>query len=562
MLIEEVSQLNQVRKAILGSKLIGVDTETNFTNRPSERYCLGVSIATDADVYYIPVGHREGFMGKPNNIPLPADLFDSVSVPIIAHNMKFDYNVLRKAGIELPTGKLWDTMAMSHFICEWNKGEWGHSLEFVAPHYLGPEYKKEAKKAKGLKDIWEISPPALMAVYAEQDARLLPQLYTKLKSLMKPDWISQWEGYDREFMLLLADMEYRGIPIDRDMCSSLEQKCLIRLEEIRSELGFDPAKPSQLHPKLFSPPPYGLGLIPSSLTPTGKPKVDLAFLEAHSGHRMCALVYEYSKTRKQVSSYFSPYLGLTTRDDPRLYCNFKQYGTQTGRMSCEMPNLQQLPRLEYKDAKVKEIFLPEEGKQLWEVDFRTLEYRLMAVYSQQEELLDIFRQEGDLHQMVADQVGVDRHTAKNKIVYAIAYGAGNKTIAQGIGRGLKEGYEIVNRVKNSYPKLFQVMDDATSQAQSAMEVRMWNGRKRHFQYPGECHKAFNAVIQGGSFEIVKRSMLKLREAGFTMSNQVHDSVWLNVDSEAEVVEAQKLMEDWTEDYFGLRFSTDRKLLKK
>ena len=94
-----------------------------------------------------------------------------------------------------------------------------------------------------------------------------------------------------------------------------------------------------------------------------------------------------------------------------------------------------------------------------------------------------------------------------------------------------------------------------------MEIVMWSGRVRHFKYQGECHKAFNAVVQGGAFEIVKRSMLRLREAGFIMSNQVHDSVWINVDKEKEVEEAQQIMEGWTKDYFGLSFRTDRKRLK-
>ena len=91
---------------------------------------------------------------------------------------------------------------------------------------------------------------------------------------------------------------------------------------------------------------------------------------------------------------------------------------------------------------------------------------------------------------------------------------------------------------------------------------MWNGRTRHFQYSSEHRKAFNAVVQGGAFEIVKRSMLIAATAGAEISNQVHDSVWVNVDSESEIVEIQKIMEDWTEDMFDLRFSTDRKLLKK
>jgi DNA polymerase-1 len=567
MLVTDPSQFNQIRSELLASNLISVDTETNFTDKPQDRYCLGISLTTDSDTYYIPVAHKAGWMGTPNNVVVPTDLFMDVTCPIIAHNMKFDYQVLRKAGILLPTGNLQDTLAMSHFICEWNKGkDQGHSLEVVAPKYLGKTSQKEVRKAKAMRPNWEITPPDLMAVYAEQDARLLPELYKKLLSLMEPSWIRQWEEVDREFMLLLADLETLGLPIDRVLAEKYQTQCLERMSEIRKELGFDPAKPSQLHPKLFREPPDGLGLVPLAKTPTGKPKVDLKFLAAHSGHRVCALAYEYSKTAKQVSSYFSPYINLTTRDYARLHCDFRQYGTQTGRMSCADPNLQQIPREEYEGSSVKKVFEAEQGKQLWEIDFRTIEYRMQAVYAKDPTLLNLFRNEGDFHQLVADDVSkqsglsISRQQAKT-INYLMSFGGGVKVLNEQLGVGFSKAKQIHEAYKNSYPLIFSKAQEATDAANRNMEIPMWFGRKRHFQYPAECHKAFNAAIQGGSFEIVKRAMLKLREAGFVMSNQVHDSVWINVDNEEEVKDAQELMEGWTEKAFGLRFSTDRKRLK-
>lgn len=550
--------------------MISVDTETNFTDRAFERYCLGISLTTDRDTYYIPVSHQKGWLGTPTNVPIPTDLFRGLTCPIIAHNMKFDLQVLRKIGVELPVGNLQDTMAMSHFVCEWNKGkDQGHKLEIVAPKYLGKTSQKEVAKAKAMKGVWEISPPQLMAQYAEQDARLLPELYKKLLSLMEPDWIRQWEEVDRDFMLLLTDMETLGIPIDRELSEKLRDKCSERLFQIERELGFDPAKPSQLHPKLFDPPPYGLGLTVPSRTPkTNEPQVRLEWLEANAGHRLCALVYEYRKTAKQMSSYFSAYCDLTTRDYARLHCDFRQYGTQTGRTSSADPNLQQIPREEYKDAKVKEVFNPEEGKQLWELDFRTLEYRMQAVYAKDADLINLFRNEEDFHQLIADSVNsqsglsISRQQAKT-VNYLMSFGGGIPVLDKKLGVGYKKAKQIHEAYKASLPLIFAKADQAQEAAErNNNEVKMWFGRKRHFRYPGETHKAFNAVIQGGGFEIVKRSMLKLWKAGFILSNQVHDSVWINVDSEDEAIEAQHLMEDWTEKKFGLRFSTDRKLMKK
>lgn len=524
-----------------------------------------MAVTTDLNTYYIPVGHKS-FMGStPRNLEVPSDLFTGVSCPIIAHNMKFDYVTLKRSGINLPTNNLWCTLMMAVYVDEKNKGkDAGHDLDLVLRKYLGENKKKIEAKAMAAFG-WVNTPPEYMAVYAEADCQPLPKLYTVLRPKLSDLIVQLWEEADRDFMLCLGEIETQGIPIDRLLCENLNQKCLIRMNEIREELGFDPAKPSQLHPKLFRDPPFGLGLKPASQTPHGKPQVTLEWLQG-VGHPLTALVYEYRKTAKQQSSYFSSYLDLTTRDDPRLHPNFKQHGTETGRLSCEDPNLQQIPREEYKDAEVKKLFLPEPGKQLWEVDFRTIEYRLQAVYANDKKLIDLFEAEGDFHQLVADDLSeklgfkFPRQQAKT-VNYLMSYGGGKQVLAKALGTSVSTAQSIHAAYRASYPLIFDKAEEARIAAESNnLEISMWSGRVRHFAYPSECHKSFNAVVQGGAMEIVKRSMLKLRNAGFNMSNQVHDSVWLNVENEKEVQEAQNIMEDWTKDFFGLSFRTDRKRL--
>lgn len=477
--------------------------------------------------------------------------------------MKFDFNVLKRAGINLPVNNLWCTMMMAVYIDECNKGKnAGHDLDTVLQKYLGVRKKK--MEAKSLQKFgWETAPVEYMAIYAEQDCQPLPQLYEILRPKLSDAIVTLWEEVDRDFMLLLAEFEDQGIPIDRVLCERLNQQCLVRLNEIRLALGFDPAKPSQLHPKLFSDPPFGLGLKIPSRTPGGKPQVSLDWLGSQ-GHPTCALVYEYRKIAKQQSSYFSAYLDLTTRDYARLHPNFKQHGTETGRLSCENPNLQQIPREDYKNAEVKKLFLPEEGKQLWEVDFRTIEYRLQAVYAQDTKLIDLFENEGDFHQLVADDLSAKlgvrfpRQQAKT-VNYLMSYGGGKQVLAKALSVSVSVAANIHAAYRASYPLIFDKAAEAQKVAESNnLEIKLWSGRVRHFKYEGECHKAFNAAIQGGAFEIVKRAMLRVRASGFNMSNTVHDSVWLNVDSESDVIEAQHEMEDWTKEFFGLTFRTDRK----
>jgi DNA polymerase-1 len=498
---------------------------------------------------------------NPHNQQIPKDLFLTYRGPIVAHNMKFDAAVLSLADISIPDKNLWCTMMLSVYLDENHVP--GHSLDAVLKRYLGEQ--KKTVEAEALKRFgWEKAPVSYMQQYAEQDCQPLPALYRQLVSRSEERHLKLWEEVDRPFMLLLMALEQRGILIDRSLCEAYQQQCERRLVEIQQELNFDPAKPSLLHPRLFESPPVGLGLKIPSHTPGGKPHVSLDWLDS-IGHPLTALVSEYRKTSKQLSSYFNSYLSLTTRENPRLHPNFKQHGTETGRLSCENPNLQQIPREEYGDAYVKKLFLPSPGKELWEIDYRTIEYRLQSVYAQSEKLMSLFEAEGDFHQLVADDITakvgfpITRYKAKT-INYLMSFGGGPKVLDKQLGVGIGKAREIHEAYKLAYPEIFDKAYEAQKVAEADMEIDMWDGRTRHFKFPSETHKAFNAVIQGGAFSIVKRSMLKLAEAGYTISNQVHDSVWLEVDNESEVIEAERIMSEWTKDYFGLTFRCDRKRL--
>ena len=560
MLVTNPDQFNQITTEIQTSSILAFDSETNYTDVTSERYLLGLAITTDANTWYVPVNHKSFLGSEPNNIVIPSDLFVGFEGVIVAHNMKFDYEQLVSAGIKVPTENLWCTMMMSVYIDENHIP--GHDLDTVLKLYLG-EQKKVVEASALRKFGWEKAPVEYMQQYAEQDCKPLPALYSTLLQHSQEKHLALWREVDRPFMLLLAEMEMRGILIDRSLCERFLSQCEKRAKEIRQDLGFDPAKPSLLHPKLFDSPPLGLGLKVPSLTPGGKPHVSLDWLDS-VGHPLTALVSEYRKTTKQ-SSYFESYLNLTTRDNPRLHPNYKQHGTETGRLSCENPNLQQIPREEYGDAFIKKLFLPSEGKELWEIDYRTIEYRLQSVYAQSAKLMGLFEAEGDFHQVVADDItnktgiSISRQRAKT-INYLMSFGGGPKVLDKQLGVGFNKAKEIHDAYKASYPEIFDKSYEAQKVAEADMQIDQWSGRTRHFKFPSEAHKAFNAVIQGGSFEIVKRSMLKLQEAGYTIVNQVHDSVWIEVDNESEVIECQKIMTDWTKDYFGLSFTTDRKRL--
>jgi DNA polymerase I len=550
MLVNQVSQLNQVQ-SILTSRPelpIAIDTETNWTDSHADRFCMGVSIAQGEDYWYIPVGHKP-IVGMPQeNIEyLPVEFFKALEpFTIIMHNAKFDLHVLRSLGYEGRFLNLFDTMLMHHFINENDL----HDLDTLSNKYC--TVVKNAKLKKALMASWDNSPIYGMERYAQEDAVATLQLYDALRPSFGP-YEAAWNEVDRYFLYCLLDMEQRGIPIDKRECAKLEIQCRERMDKIKAELGWDCGSSNLLQEKLFGEVPKGYGLKPLSHTDKGKPQINKNFLEK-TNHPVCGLILEYRELQKQASSYYANYLRIGGINS-RLHPVFKMHGTVTGRLSCENPNLQQIPR----DSGVKKMFLPEAGQQLWEIDFRNLEMRMAAVYSQCAPLLEVFQNEGDVHQTVADSLGISRQLAKI-VNFLLIYGGGAEALSYQAKIGFSQAKRVYGDYRRNYPELFRFAENAEALAQSKGQVRLFSGRVRHFKYQSECRKAFNAVVQGGGFELVKRSMLRLEKAGFDMRNQVHDSVWINCNSKTDAEEAAHHMSDWTKEDFGLLFSTDVKRL--
>ena len=287
--------------------------------------------------------------------------------------------------------------------------------------------------------------------------------------------------------------------------------------------------------------------------------MDEAVLERY-GHPTTALVIEYRTTSKQLSSYIRPYIARSGVSGGRLYPTFKQHGTITGRLSCENPNMQQIPR---GDSPVKRLFMAEPDHELWEFDYKNIEMRLAAAYAQEQSLIDAFINGLDIHDTVSEQIGVPRHVAK-MMNFLILYGGGVDTLARKTGLTKAAAFNVITSFKKQYPAVAAIMDKAEAVAEENMEVKYWTGRKRHFLWRSEARKAFNSVIQGGAFEIVKDGMLRLDVAGYRMVNQVHDAVWVQI-HRAELMDAlqqiPEILSAGTFENFGVPFPVDAKRLK-
>lgn len=566
---------------------IAVDTETTPIYPGHIPDLAGVSVFARSQAvgigFYFPFNHKplaEGF-GEPKNLPIEylSHLFETIKYHcLLFHNAKFDIGVLDKQGINIFDQEFYCTMVMAAMLNE--NGNWksDSSLVDVARQYKlqfdqQDKIKQFSKKVDG--DFSRI-PVEIIAPYAVEDVRLTYDLFPLLKRDLAEQEMIKLVSREMTFLRTLYRMERRGTPIDLDACAKHAVAAKLRLKEIRAELGFDPAKRNELARQLFLEPPRGLGLpvaarskLGNSDFPTGVPSAKREFVEPYDHLPTVASVLEYRGHAKAVSTWFDGFPKMVGPDG-RLHPNYRQAGTRTGRLSCAHPNLQQIPRTSEEEreegvskALVKELFQTIKGHHLVEFDYSQMELRLASSYAGDPDLLDVFRNNGDMHQLTADKVGISRHDGKT-LNFAIQYGAGAEKIANMLGIEPEAARLMIKAYWDGYPGLQKAKMEAAFLADTRGWVRYWTGKRRHFVNGESTHKAFNSIIQGGSGEIVKNSMIKLEidVPEIQMCNQVHDSIWMYIPVNGFEDICKRVVEvmEWPGDHFQVPFPVDMKVM--
>ena len=590
MLIQTDAQMEAAFTVLVDAPQIVVDTETFYITPGVATRQLGTAIycpivGRDMDVsFYFPFHHQHdpSLFGHTHNLEqkhlgMLKSALEREDVELIFHNAKFDLAVLSRDGIN-PTGKIWDTMLMSHMSDE-NEI---HKLKRLTKKLLKREDSTDREQqvkalAKNLgngkiADGWHKIPPDAMALYAEEDVSQTYALWEYFKKdLEKQELLSLYDR-EEEFLYLLMEIEENGVLIDSLKAKQLVTECAQRREQIQSAIGFDPMKPSLLARKLFAPQPVGLGFLPQSFGkpskefPDGRPVMDKHAL-AHFDHPDVESILEYRGLVKAESTWFQGFLDAV-HPDGRVHPDFRQHGTVTTRLSCAHPNLQQLPRMEEEDAesveikkKVKEIVSAPPGFQVWEYDYSQLEPRLATCYSQDPALIAIYRDGRDIYQEIADTISITRYQAK-QLMLAIMYGAGKAKTAEMLSVDVNTSSEIVSTFWSTYPALRDTVEAAQKAAATRGWVRLWTGRRRHFRYPSEAFKAFNSILQGGGAEIVKESGLKLKRAmpELRIISQVHDSYWFEIPEEKQEAYHLGIKEimEWPNAEFPVPFPVEAK----
>jgi DNA polymerase-1 len=539
---------------------VAIDTETDCIDCIVARLA-GVSLATAPNkACYIPVGHSGADLlsDAPDQMSQELllrklkPLLEDQAVLKIGHNFKYDWVMFDKLGIDV--APIDDTMVMS-FDLDAGRS-FGHGLDELAKLHFEHEtipYKQLC--GSGSKQItFDKVPLGPATEYAGEDADIALRLWLRLKPRLAQENVARvYDRVDRPLVPVLARMERRGIKVDRDYLARLSREFAeetARLEERIYEAACGPftiGSPQQLGEVLYG----RLGLKGGRKGKSGQYSTDVNELErlAAEGVECANLVLEWRQLTKLKSTYTDALQAQINPETGRVHTSYSMTGAQTGRLSSNDPNLQNIPIRTEIGRKIRDAFVAEPGYKLLSADYSQIELRLAAHMADVPQLKEAFRSGVDIHSLTAEELfgRVDRDTRNQAktINFAILYGSSAWGIAGRLGLPKEEGKAIIDRYYERFPGIRAFTHATLSFVREHGFTKTLFGRKTHFEpnirspnpsiRGGAERAAINAPIQGTSADLIKRAMARmdeaLAEAGLNdvrMLLQVHDELVFEV----------------------------------
>jgi DNA polymerase I len=460
----------------------------------------------------------------------------------VGHNIKFDARSLGKYFGEIPPGPYHDTMLAQHIVNE-NLARYGLEQVIMTNYGLHNAYR-EGKLGKVINEVAFDA----AARYLHLDVRWTWLLWNRLLHIIDAKGrLREAFDLDVEVLRVLMVMEDNGIPVDIEAMRSLEKEFDHQLTEIRRDIigmaypGFNPDSTNDKKLFLFGPPSeMGLGLTPVKYTDKGSPSTDAESLEQMSdAHPIIPKILEWQTTKKLKSTYVD---GLLVQlNQGRLHPSFHLHRTATGRLSSSNPNLQNIPR----ESSIRGLFVATPGNLLLVADYDQIELRVMAMLSQDPEMLKVFRTGTDIHSGAAaliydkdvSTVSDDERQIGKMVNFLTAYGGGSHKLARQTGISVQRAAQVIKQYYEGFSGLRAWKGKVVRQAQAKGYVTTMSGRRRRlpdinspndeFRSRAE-RQAVNAVVQGTAADLCKQAMVAVYNSfqgtDAKLLVQVHDEL--------------------------------------
>ena len=562
-LVQTEEELEELIQTLLQQKEFCFDTETtSLEARHAD--LVGISFSyRPKEAFYIPF--NESFEENKKKLERLMPVFTTNKAIKIAHNFKYDLQVLQRHGVDIQ-GATFDTMVASYLI----NPEYKQNMDFLAEkllHYtpisitdlLGPKGKNQ----KNMRDL----APSEIKDYACEDADITFQLKKILEKEVEKEHLKNlFYKIEMPLVRVLAEMENEGITIDANSLNGYSMelgKELLKLESSIKELAqidFNVDSPKQLGEVLFD---HLKISTKAKKTKTGQYATSEDVLQKHEkDHPIVPELLLFRKYRKLKSTYVDPLPDLQDPLDGRIHTHFMQTVTSTGRLSSNNPNLQNIPIRSEKGREIRKAFTARsEEFTLLAADYSQIELRIMAALSQDENMINAFINNRDIHAETAskvfnvplEEVDREKRAAAKAVNFGIIYGQSAFGLSQTLNISRKEAKEIIDNYFIQFPRIKAYMDSVVQGAREKGFVETVFKRRRYLPdilstnaiVRGYAERnAINAPIQGSAADIIKIAMVdvfsKMKELN-TKSKlilQVHDELVFDVHKE----EAQTMVE--------------------
>ena len=526
-LIESEEEARKICDYFLTKEILSFDTETTSTNA-IDAELVGLSFAVEEfkAVYVAVPAEREAAQRM---VDIFRPLYEDEHIMKVGQNIKYDYEVLRRYGIEV-RGPMFDTM-LAHYIVQ---PELHHNMDYMAETLLGYQTihidQLIGPRGKGQRSMRDLQPQEVYE-YAAEDADVTLRLKNVLDQKLK-EVDGERLFYDIEMPLVpvLAEMELTGVCLDTAALAETGKNFNRRLAEyehkIYAEAGetFNISSPKQVGDILFGK----MKIVDKpKKTKTGQYVTSEEVLtQLRSRAPIVDDILSYRGLKKLLGTYVEALPRLINPRTGHIHTCFNQAITATGRLSSSDPNLQNIPIRDDDGKEIRKSFVPEPGCLFFSADYSQIELRIMAHLSQDEHMLDAFRSGTDIHAATAakiwhvpvEEVTPEQRKKAKQANFGIIYGISTYGLAQRMNISNSEARQLIDDYFATFPRVKAYMDEAIATCREKGYAETIYHRRRYLPDIASRNatvrgfaerNAINAPIQGSEADIIKVAMIHI-----------------------------------------------------
>ncbi|MCZ6167262.1 DNA polymerase I [Campylobacter ureolyticus] len=549
ILLNDEKKLKEVLEKIDKDSIVAFDTETTGLDSRNSKI-VGFSFCFECErAYYVPLNHN--YLGVDRqidyNIAKKAilKLYDSI---LVGHNLKFDFDII-KHNFDIDTPKnYFDTMILS-WLENPEKSAGMDNLAKRLFNYDTVKFENIVKKGENFSNVSLKN----ASKYAAEDAWITLKFYQYFNNNLDKKLLNLAQNLEFPFIKVLLHMENLGILTDSKKLKKMSIFLDKELKDLTNKIyelskeKFNINSPKQLGIILFEK----LNLPSKKKTKTGYSTDESVLNSLLNEHKVIKKLLDYRELYKLSSTYVEPLLKYSLEDkrnggEGRIYTQFLQTGTITGRLSSKNPNLQNIPARGGLAKDIRDCFVAKSGFSLISLDYSQIELRLLAHFSKDPSLLKAFNDGEDIHTRTAISIfgnsNKDKRAIAKSINFGLIYGMGANKLSNELGISRSEAKDYIERYFKAFVTIKEFLESIKISAKNSGFTTTILGRKRFFDFANARPREFamyeresvNTKFQGSAADIIKMAMVKiypLLNENARMLLQIHDELIFEVKDE-------------------------------